>query len=94
MDVTNLFLERINAMDSLLKYNNACSFYKLNNQYLNIGIFNQVDTYKKQLEDDGFVIVRNLVDLNLISEIKSFWVIILQIILVFLIIYVLEKKLH
>lgn len=70
----NLFLERINAMDSLLKYNNACNFYKLNNQYLNIGIFDQVDTYKKQLEDDGFVIIRNLVDLNLISEIKSFWV--------------------
>ena len=68
----NLFLERINAMDSLLKYNNACNFYKLNNQYLNIGIFDQVDTYKKQLEDDGFVIIRNLVDLNLISEIKSF----------------------
>jgi hypothetical protein len=60
-------------MDKLSLYYEACKLYNLNQQFIDIEKFNKLDKYYEELSKNGFVVIENLIDKEILSSIKDFW---------------------
>ena len=71
----NLYLNKLKMMDNIKQFKEACNIYGITNYIVNYEyVFSEFENINFQLNNKGFVILKSIINKEIIQNIRDFWI--------------------